>query len=193
MTGPRSCDKRKMLLAAMQSTCRPVRPTTFGLLGVAGLLALACSGCGSAEAQNGFPSFRNLVKKVAPSVVNISVTEGDAAGDDGTSHVGRHHPAAKRMLGAGSGFIIDPSGYIVTNDHVVDHATEVTVTTADGEDASEVAVGAVTLGESRSGRRHAGSGGHGHLQAVDRCQRRVAHRQLHQDAHVHAVDDGALT
>lgn len=36
------------------------------------------------------------------------------------------------MQGAGSGFIIEPSGIIVTNGHVVGNATRVTVTTQDG-------------------------------------------------------------
>jgi serine protease Do len=37
-------------------------------------------------------------------------------------------------LGAGSGFIIDPSGVIVTNNHVVGHADQIVVSLADGTD-----------------------------------------------------------
>jgi serine protease Do len=37
-----------------------------------------------------------------------------------------------RVQGAGSGFVIDPSGLVVTNNHVIDGATEVTVTLNDG-------------------------------------------------------------
>jgi serine protease Do len=42
-----------------------------------------------------------------------------------------HHPHLS--MAQGSGFFISPDGYIVTNNHVVDHATEVTVTTVDGK------------------------------------------------------------
>ena len=35
-------------------------------------------------------------------------------------------------MGAGSGFIIDPSGVIVTNNHVVDHADKIVVSLTDG-------------------------------------------------------------
>ena len=36
------------------------------------------------------------------------------------------------IIGAGSGFFISADGYAVTNNHVVDHATSVQVTTDDG-------------------------------------------------------------
>ena len=36
------------------------------------------------------------------------------------------------IIGAGSGFFISPDGYAVTNNHVVDHAKSVQVTTDDG-------------------------------------------------------------
>jgi serine protease Do len=88
-----------------------------------------------AQAQNGFPSFRVLVRKVEPAVVNISVTQDGHAEPDGGGAVpfGSDAPhSSQRMLGAGSGFIIDPSGYIVTNDHVVGGASRITVSLADG-------------------------------------------------------------
>jgi len=39
----------------------------------------------------------------------------------------RPGPHAEQRVALGSGFIIDPAGYIVTNNHVVDHADKVTV------------------------------------------------------------------
>jgi serine protease Do len=44
--------------------------------------------------------------------------------------------------GSGSGFIIDPSGYILTNHHVIDGADRVTVTLSDGRSLHATVVGA---------------------------------------------------
>ena len=41
-------------------------------------------------------------------------------------------PQPHRMVGEGSGFIVSPDGYIVTNFHVAGEADRVTVTTRDG-------------------------------------------------------------
>jgi serine protease Do len=45
----------------------------------------------------------------------------------------RPHHAPHLQMAQGSGFFISSDGYIVTNNHVVDHATDVTVTTVDGK------------------------------------------------------------
>ena len=46
---------------------------------------------------------------------------------------GERHARPHTGMAQGSGFFISSDGYIVTNNHVVDHATDVTVTTADGK------------------------------------------------------------
>ena len=45
------------------------------------------------------------------------------------------------MIGQGSGFFISADGYIVTNNHVVDHATTVTVTTDAGKELDAKVIG----------------------------------------------------
>jgi serine protease Do len=56
--------------------------------------------------------------------------------NDGDRAPRRHFSQAQ-----GSGFFISADGYIVTNDHVVDHATEVTVTTSDGKSMAAKVIG----------------------------------------------------
>jgi serine protease Do len=91
-------------------------------------------------------SFAELAERLGPTVVNIQVTKVAPAGDsqgtpglDGPSGEFFRHffqdrlpqRAPRRMQGSGSGVIISPDGYILTNNHVVDGAQEVTVTMAD--------------------------------------------------------------
>jgi serine protease Do len=68
-------------------------------------------------------SVQALAAKVAPSVVQISVT-AFAALDPGTGHTGI---VLGRQQVVGSGVIIDPDGYIVTNAHVVENALRIRV------------------------------------------------------------------
>jgi serine protease Do len=46
------------------------------------------------------------------------------------------------IMGAGSGFFISPDGYAVTNNHVVDHAKSVEITTDDGSTYTAKVIGA---------------------------------------------------
>ena len=130
---------------------------------VAGLSLLALSF--DARAALAPDSFADLGAKVTPAVVNISSThEIDASGrgapeqpfnfpkgspyeeffrrfQDKTQpenrQGGRHQATA-----LGSGFIIDSSGYVVTNNHVIAEATEVQVTLTDGRQFPAEVVGA---------------------------------------------------
>lgn len=85
-------------------------------------------------------AFENLVRRVSPAVVEVLVTgygtgEEEAEEAAGPSSVGR-----ERSLG--SGVIIDPDGYIVTNYHVVKGADRVRVvlTPPPTEDSQAVAM-----------------------------------------------------
>ena len=82
-------------------------------------------------------SLAPLVRAVAPGVVGIAVTEA-ATGASGAAPApkpadGSHHaPQPPIGQAAGSGFIISPDGMIVTNDHVIAGAAQITVTLDNG-------------------------------------------------------------
>jgi serine protease Do len=91
-------------------------------------------------------SFAELAERLGPTVVNIQVTKVAPVAhfpaipdfDGPSGEFFRHffqdrmpQRAPHRMQGSGSGVIISPDGYILTNNHVVDGAQEVTVTMAD--------------------------------------------------------------
>ena len=58
-------------------------------------------------------------------------------GPDRGDRAPRHHLTQAQ----GSGFFISADGYIVTNNHVVDHASEVTVTTSEGKSMAAKVIG----------------------------------------------------
>lgn len=96
------------------------------------------------------PNLVGLVKLVKPAVVSITAQIRPGADDEGHYDDGGQSPqsampfpfpfpfpfappSSQRLIEArGSGFIISPDGYVVTNNHVVKNATKVTVTLDDG-------------------------------------------------------------
>jgi serine protease Do len=89
----------------------------------------------------------DLVEHVAPTVVNITtthvLTRSEGAHPFDFFFPESPHPRAPRQQsGAGTGFVVDgPSGYIVTNAHVVENADEVKVHFLDGRELSAEVVG----------------------------------------------------
>jgi len=89
------------------------------------------------------PAVISVQVKVDPSVKMMSMQDGDE--DDAIplqpgnpleryfKQFGRGMPQGRQLVtGEGSGFFISADGYAVTNNHVVDHAKTVQVTTDDG-------------------------------------------------------------
>jgi S1-C subfamily serine protease len=70
------------------------------------------------------------VELVGPAVVSIYVGSDSATGD-----------AARERGGAGSGVVVTPDGYLLTNEHVVQRVEEARVTFVDGRSVSAVVVG----------------------------------------------------
>ena len=111
----------------------------------------------ASAATPGFPgSFADLAQRLGPTVVNIKVTKVEKVGFSQESPFPEgpygdlfkrffreipRHPENFRMQGAGSGVIIGREGYVLTNNHVVEGAKEVTVTLADKQEYKARIVG----------------------------------------------------
>jgi serine protease Do len=84
----------------------------------------------NSETASPFPDFVSVIAAVRPSVVAIN-TEVSGYSVFGSSYT---------QQGAGSGWIIDSDGLIVTNNHVVEGAKSITVTLEDGRTFSAQSV-----------------------------------------------------
>jgi serine protease Do len=120
---------------------------------------------GRALAKVGPESFADLAAKLLPAVVNISTTQnvksdktargpdvpqfppGSPLDDlfkdflDRNQKNGHPDAAPRRATSLGSGFIIDPAGLVVTNNHVIADADEITVTLQDNTNLKAEVVG----------------------------------------------------
>jgi serine protease Do len=140
--------------------------STWATLAVGGVLVgVLAAGLGAApeDAHSagfaGPPSFADVLEQVSPAVVTIAVMMepvqtsaqgapyGNSPFDDFLQRFGLQGgpqwnvPDMQPRMGEGSGFIIDSDGYIATNNHVVDGATQVKVTLKSGEELQAKVVG----------------------------------------------------
>ncbi len=73
-------------------------------------------------------SFESLVKRVSPAVVEVQVTGfGSTDEDDDDNRSDSKSSSIGRQRSLGSGVVVDPDGYIITNYHVVKGAERVRV------------------------------------------------------------------
>ena len=116
---------------------------------IAALMTLATP---AAFAHAAPDSFADMAERLLPAVVNIATTQkvtdasrsdpnleelfkrffdrqnrGDNGDNSGNGGSGSGDSAPHEVTSLGSGFIIDPAGYIVTNNHVIEGAEEITV------------------------------------------------------------------
>jgi len=117
--------------------------------------AVAPAGAPSA-AEAPMPSLAPMIRRISPAVVNIAIrgtvkergTQRNPLLDDPFFRRFFDAPPEqgqreRQFQSAGSGVIVDSkAGYIVTNAHVVENASEITVTLMDGRDLAAEVVGA---------------------------------------------------
>ena len=107
----------------------------------------------------------DVVERVNPAVVSIQVTQTVNVGGQNSAgspfgeffekffeerdiqrfrgqQPQRQKPRQQKAQGVGSGFIIDKAGFIVTNNHVIDNADEITVKLSTGKTVAAKLVGA---------------------------------------------------
>jgi serine protease Do len=119
---------------------------------LAGLAVSASLLLGAPALARGAPdTFADLAEKVTPAVVNISATQvveekkpdmqklppGSQLDDMFEEFLKRHRQQngeghAHRSSSLGSGFVVDASGVVITNNHVIDGANEIEVIFTDG-------------------------------------------------------------
>jgi serine protease Do len=138
-----------------------------GPLGYGRLAATAAAAMPASLTQQGPVGFADLVAKVKPAVISVRVRVDQTADanvpelndqdlppflqgtpfekffrqhrfENGPQSEMRHHEI---ITGVGSGFFLSPDGYAVTNNHVVDHAKSVQVTTDDGKTYTAKVIG----------------------------------------------------
>lgn len=112
--------------------------------------------------ENGAPfSFADLVERVSPAVVTVTTEQQmkpmqafnpeelpepfrDFFNQFGDGGGGRQFSAPRKAVAMGSGFIIDKSGFIVTNNHVVENGRKITVKLPDGREFTAKLLGSDT-------------------------------------------------
>ena len=111
-----------------------------------------------AQSTRGLPDFTELYEQQSPAVVSIDVTQTvrrsqlpDLSEDDpfyeffrrfGQIPRGRERQRDLEQQSVGSGFILSSDGYVLTNAHVVDDASEVTVKLSDKREFRAKVIGA---------------------------------------------------
>ncbi len=150
-----------------QEITRPVRSRPGRVVarvagGGAAVFLLGLSAAAPSLATTPPDSFADLAATVSPAVVNISSThvveqkggqqmpfafpEGSPFEEffkrftEQQGQQQQQHP--RKVTSLGSGFIIDPSGYVVTNNHVIDDAKDIEVTLTDGTEYPATLIGA---------------------------------------------------
>ncbi|PHS29631.1 MAG: protease Do [Robiginitomaculum sp.] len=139
-------------------------------IGLAGMLAFSGPSMAAAQQHKQVPyaaalapgapvSFADLIEEISPAVVSINVETHEEAPDaqlpEGMDQLpeqfreffrrqqpGRNgKPRAREGRALGSGFLISREGYVVTNNHVIENASKITVAMQDGREFEAEMIG----------------------------------------------------
>ena len=133
------------VLATLRPAWLPRHEATAAPL-VLTTVAAPVSGPASGPAH---PGFSQAARRAAPAVVSIR-TSMTATADPATEDLMKRwhrdvtptpRDMRRMMRGLGSGVIVSPDGYLLTNNHVVEHASEIEVTLNDGRQAQARLIG----------------------------------------------------
>ena len=140
------------------------RAMLFALL----IAAMAMMAVPSVEAQNRPQTFADLVEDLSPAVVNISTVQtvrgrGRGRGNRRVPQIPEGMPfeefwdqfrdrfeeeqEPRQARSLGSGFVIDKSGIVITNNHVVEGADEITVSFPNRDDYTATVIGRDALSD----------------------------------------------
>ncbi len=146
-----------VLITTLMTACAP-QSSTAAPNATAATSSAQSGGTPAAPLVRGLPDFASLVEQVGPAVVNVTVIEkrqrtgprgfSNPFSDDNNDPFGdffrqfQNQPRDNTPEeGVGSGFIVSSDGYILTNTHVVDNATRVTVRLTDRREFQAKVVG----------------------------------------------------
>jgi serine protease Do len=137
---------------------RPARPRRGSPIGCIALLLVVLTGAAVPRVGAAVPppqTFADVVEQITPAVVNISTTKAVRGGAEGGAPPDFPFPQPppgspfedffreffdrdrspeempRRTASLGSGFVVDPEGYVVTNNHVIAEAEEISVVFGD--------------------------------------------------------------
>ncbi len=122
-----------LILAGTMGSLAPALANRLAFANPAPTLTIAAP-----QPSNPAAGFTATVRRVLPSVVNVSTLKVVQTSDNGWPF---ETPRTRKAHALGSGVIISPEGYILTNNHVVEGASTVSVTLSDKREYSAKIVG----------------------------------------------------
>jgi serine protease Do len=155
MTSHRRLSTRQARAKAISAGLRPVdllqRSWCYLLVAAALALIWSMAVLQPAHARAAPDSFADLADRSLPAVVNVATTQTITADSqmqdldemfrDFLDKRQGAKPKPRKATSLGSGFIIDPAGYIVTNNHVIENADEIMVVMHDDTELKAKLIG----------------------------------------------------